>query len=245
MFARALVSCVLAVAIGFIPARGEEEMLLPMPTKAPHLVPPAVTTTATSSTTLSASKSESCASECPERVCAPAQRIKVIVPPPEIVFRYAEPPCKPGQRGHKGGGYAAPAACAPAGGEMKFNMNFNGNGGMTAMVPMIAGAGFGGFGGMGLPFGGPPMMGSGFGAGPFGVAGAGSTGIEALLMRALAGQSSSSAEVEMEARIRRLDALVNTRIEEEMNKMRAEVKQDLSDLMVIIRDIRTRLAEKK
>jgi hypothetical protein len=127
---------------------------------------------------------------------------------------------------------------------MKFNMTLNGNGGMNAMVPMVAGASVGGFGGMGLPFGGFPG-GAGFAANPFAAAGATSPGIEALLMRALLAQSqpreTPNADAEMEARINRLA----NRIETQMAKMQSEHKSDLTLLKDVLVEIKNRLPEKK
>jgi hypothetical protein len=190
--------------------------------------------------------------------CGPVQRIKVIVPPPEIVYRDA---ChKPGLLGRCKSAaepcVVAPPCAPPGGGNVSFNMSM--------AIPFSMNAAFSqGFGGANLlgalngqGFGGANLLGAlnGLSAAPnpnlaaaLGLAGKGGglSGVssqEAQLLRmllnrsapgggeGLSGSAPPSAD-EVEARIRKLNNDITVAMNAEADRVRTQLKQDLNDAM--------------
>jgi len=188
--------------------------------------------------------------------CAPAQRIKVIIPPPEIVYRDA---CnKPGLFGRC---KSAPESCAvappcapPGGGNVSFNMSMAIPFSMNAAFSQgLGGAnllgGLNGFGGAnllsalnGLSGAPSPNLAAALGLGGNGGALAGASSQEAQLLRmllnrsaagngaGLAGSAPPSAD-EVEARIRKLNEEITVAMNAASDRVRTQLKQDLNDAM--------------
>lgn len=156
---------------------------------------------------------------CPP-TCPSASRIKVIVPPPEVVFRCAPAPgaCQ------KEAGECAPAT-QPEAGRIAFNMNLTMNMGASSsllsnagLLALLAGGNSGGL-----------LGGSG---------GLGGSGLEALMTRALAaragatpatgGGTAPSPQAELESRMRALTAgieVLSKRIDQDLAPTIREVNE--------------------
>lgn len=151
---------------------------------------------------------------CAQQGCAPAKRIRVVIPEPEIVYRYASPTTD----------CAAPACKGPDAGMIAFNMNLN------------MGAGFnGGFGGNNLlsALGGLQSGGAGNSALEMAL-------LRSLLARAggtAADNGGSTGSADLEAQIRKLSTSIDalhTRMDNEVltanRNLTPALKQIVSEL---------------
>jgi hypothetical protein len=184
--------------------------------------------------------------------CAPVQRIKVIIPPPEIVYREA---CnKPGLLGRCKSA-AEPCAvtppCAPgANGNVSFNMN------MT--IPFAMNAGFSqGFGGSNLLAGlnglaatPNPNLAAALGLTGNGGASSGMSSQEALLLRMLLNRSAPGAAEglsgtappsadEVEARIRKLNDGITAATNATTDRLRTDLNEATMRLLKATKDMET------
>jgi hypothetical protein len=176
----------------------------------------------------------------PPAASAPVQRIKVIVPPPEIVYR--EAPAKHGLLNCLGKPAPAPcAAPAPAGGgTVSFNMNMSVPFMMNAAGSLPGGnllAGLNGLGGANNS-----ALATALGLSGTGGAGNGMSPQDALLLRALLNRSAPGATDgltgntppsadDVEARIRKLNDAITAAMNAEMDRVRRDLKQDLTEAM--------------
>jgi hypothetical protein len=156
--------------------------------------------------------------------------VKVILPPPEVVFRQAKPCVRPPAETCVV--TAAPAPCPPGGGTVTFNMSLN----MNALGSGTFGAGLSG-----------SMLGSGLGLGGAS-SGQLSPEILMLLVRALAGRSGGAVADggggntpvtadELQARIRRLQESITAEMNREVVQVRQELKQTLEGLVKTAKDM--------
>jgi hypothetical protein len=169
----------------------------------------------------------------------------VIVPEPEIVFRYPQKSCQGGLLQHckKEAACcpapAAPCAAAPVNGQLSFNMNLQMGGGLS-------GAGY--LGGYPVGYGGLPLLTSGAGGNSqlatlmllAGLAGSNSSNPDLGALRTLLGRSApsengaaSAATADLEARIKKL----NDRIDEEITQVNQNLARGLRAVTEMQKDI--------
>jgi len=242
---------VLAAAVTAGRAAAADACPLPMPTKAQ------TSTCAPAAPCAPAAQPAPRPCEPERRICLPPSRIKVIVPPPEVILRYPGKGCNANAAAQPCQGGAA----APAPAQLAFKMDFTMPSMSYQMSPMLMataayGGGFAGMGGVpfaaGMPvgFGGFPVAAGGFpaltaggvGTNPLAallslLGGGGAASSDTQLLRALQARlaggaaTNGEADADLEARLVKLNNTLNTKLQEELNKVRTEMTGKMTDGM--------------